>query len=230
MIVVGIENDEIALFTYFDTSNTVGSLKGGGSVQGESSDGFFDAHLHIDAGQSNGQRDGTGETTAGIQVGGKCHSTTDVNHFTTSRVGFFQSESCQRQQGGYYSGIGHCTDTGIGSVQEMVGRQCSEFGCQFGTAERDDFVGMEFQQETVLFGCLKQATGLFDRENALFAKDITTFCLLTGMDKGKHFTNQEIDVFVASPCIFFGKGVGAEESGDYINAFMLGVIQAAHYF
>ena len=26
MIVVGIENDEIALFTYFDTSNTVGSL------------------------------------------------------------------------------------------------------------------------------------------------------------------------------------------------------------
>ena len=54
MIVVGIEEDEIALFTYFDTSNTVGSLKGGGSVQGESSDGFFDAHLHIDAGQSNG--------------------------------------------------------------------------------------------------------------------------------------------------------------------------------
>lgn len=96
MIIVGIENDEIALFTYFDTSNTVGSLKGGGSVQGESSDGFFDAHLHIDAGQSNGQRDGTGETTAGIQVGGKCHSTTGVNHFTTSRVGFFQGESCQR--------------------------------------------------------------------------------------------------------------------------------------
>ena len=33
MIVVGIENDEIALFANFDTSNTVGSLKGGGSVQ-----------------------------------------------------------------------------------------------------------------------------------------------------------------------------------------------------
>lgn len=30
MIVVGIENDEIALFANFDTSNTVGSLKGGG--------------------------------------------------------------------------------------------------------------------------------------------------------------------------------------------------------
>lgn len=97
MIVVGIENDEIALFTYFDTSNTVGSLKGGGSVQGESSDGFFDAHLHIDAGQSNGSAGwNAGETTAGIQVGGKCHSTTGVNHFTTSRVGFFQGESCQR--------------------------------------------------------------------------------------------------------------------------------------
>ena len=89
---------------------------------------------------------------------------------------------------------------------------------------------MEFQYETVLLGCLKQATGLFDRKNTLFAKDITTFCPLTGMDKGKHFTNQEVDVFVASPCIFFGKGMGAEESGDYIDAFMLSVIQAAHYF
>ena len=67
MIVVGIENDEIALFTYFDTSNTVGSLKGGGSVQGESSDGFFDAHLHIDAGQSNGQRDGTEKQLPGFR-------------------------------------------------------------------------------------------------------------------------------------------------------------------
>ena len=96
MIVVGIENDKIALFAYFDASDPVGSLKGGSSVQGQGGDGFFDAHFHIDAGQSNGQRDGTGETTAGIQVGGKCHSTTGVNHFTTSRVGFFQGESCQR--------------------------------------------------------------------------------------------------------------------------------------
>ena len=80
MIVVGIENDEIALFTYFDTSNTVGSLKGGGSVQGESSDGFFDAHFHIDAGQSNGQRDRTGETTAGDSGRvGKCYRTAGVN-------------------------------------------------------------------------------------------------------------------------------------------------------
>ena len=38
MIVVGIENDEIALFANFDTSNTVGSLKGGGSVQGQGGD------------------------------------------------------------------------------------------------------------------------------------------------------------------------------------------------
>lgn len=122
MIVVGIENDEIALFANFDTSNTVGSLKGGGSVQGQGGDGFFDAHLHIDAGQSNGQRDGTGETTAGIQVGSECHSTTGVNHFTTSCVGFFQGKSCQRQQGSHNSGISHCTDAGIGSMQEVVSR------------------------------------------------------------------------------------------------------------
>lgn len=38
MIVVGIEDDEIALFAYFNASNPVGSLKSGGSVQGESGD------------------------------------------------------------------------------------------------------------------------------------------------------------------------------------------------
>jgi len=96
MIVVGIEDDKIALFAYFDASNPVGSLKGGSSVQGQGGDGFFDAHFHIDAGQSNGQRDRTGETTAGIQVGGKCYRTAGVNHFTTACVGFFQSKSCQR--------------------------------------------------------------------------------------------------------------------------------------
>ena len=42
MIVVGIENDKIALFAYFDASDPVGSLKGGSSVQGQGGDGFFD--------------------------------------------------------------------------------------------------------------------------------------------------------------------------------------------
>ena len=39
MIVVGIEDDKIALFAYFDASNPVGSLKGGSSVQGQGGDG-----------------------------------------------------------------------------------------------------------------------------------------------------------------------------------------------
>ena len=95
MIVVGIENDKIALFAYFDASDPVGSLKGGSSVQGQGGDGFFDTHFHIDAGQSNGQRDRTGETTAGIQVGGERYCTAGVNHFTTACVGFFQSKSCR---------------------------------------------------------------------------------------------------------------------------------------
>ena len=34
MIVVGIEDDKIALFAYLDASDPVGSLKGGSSVQG----------------------------------------------------------------------------------------------------------------------------------------------------------------------------------------------------
>ena len=56
MIVIGIEDDKIALFAYFDASNPVGSLKSGSSVQGQGCDGFFDAHFHINASQSNSQR------------------------------------------------------------------------------------------------------------------------------------------------------------------------------
>jgi len=54
----------------------------------------------------------------------------------------------------------------------------------------------------VFFGCLKQAAGLFNRENALFAKDITTFCQFAITDKGKHFTNQEVDVPFSVPMPF----------------------------
>ena len=86
MIVVGIENDKIALFAYFDASGPVGSPKGSSSIQGQGSDGFFDAHSHINAGQSNGQRDRTGETTAGIQVSSEGYRTAGVNHFTTTPV------------------------------------------------------------------------------------------------------------------------------------------------
>ena len=67
MIVVGIENDKIALFAYFDASNPVGSLKGGSSVQGQGGDGFFNTHFHIDAGQSNGQRDRTEKQLPGFR-------------------------------------------------------------------------------------------------------------------------------------------------------------------
>lgn len=47
MIVVGIEDDKIALFAYFDASNPVGSLKGGSSVQGQGGDGFFDVNSYF---------------------------------------------------------------------------------------------------------------------------------------------------------------------------------------
>ena len=89
MIVVGIEDDKIALFAYFDASNPVGSLKGGSSVQGQGGDGFFDAHFHIDAGQSNGQRDRTGETKA---VKGNRVATTPASAIARMPA----SEACRR--------------------------------------------------------------------------------------------------------------------------------------
>lgn len=44
---------------------------------------------------------------------------------------------------------------------------------QFGTSQRNDFIGMEFQAQTIFLGSLQQTAGLLDGENALFAEDIT---------------------------------------------------------
>ena len=88
--------------------------------------------------------------------------------------------------------------------------------------------GIDFMKEILTTDRLNAVTE-FNRENALLAKDIATLCQFIGTDKRKHFTNQEVDVFVASSCIFFGKGMGTEEGGDYIDTFMLGVVQATHY-
>lgn len=75
-----------------------------------------------------------------------------------------------------------------------------------------DFVSVSFNRKAVPFGCLKQAAGLFDRENALFAKKTSQHSASSpSRTRGKHFTNQEVDVFVASSCIFFREGHGRRE-------------------
>ena len=75
MIIVRIQYDKVTLLAYFDTSDPVCPMKGSSSVQCKGSDGFFDAKFHVNTRQSNGQRDGTGETASRIQVCGKCHGT-----------------------------------------------------------------------------------------------------------------------------------------------------------
>lgn len=87
--------------------------------------------------------DGTGETASRIQVCGKCYGTAGINHFTTACIRFFQCESRQRQQGSYYSCVGHCTDSGIGSLKQMIGRQSAQFGSQLSATKGNDFIGME---------------------------------------------------------------------------------------
>ena len=77
--------------------------------------------------------DGTGETTARIEVGGKGHGTTSINHFAPTSIGFLQSKGCQRKKGRHNSLVGHGADVRIRSMQQMVGRDGRKFSSQSGT-------------------------------------------------------------------------------------------------
>ena len=66
MIIVRIEDYKIPFFAHLDTTNAVRTVQSGRTVQGQSSDGLFNTHFHINARQGKCQGDGTGETTAWI--------------------------------------------------------------------------------------------------------------------------------------------------------------------
>lgn len=226
---VRIEKHEVSLLAYFDAANPVGSVQRGGSVEGEGGDDFFNAEVHVDARQSNGERDGAGIATARIEIGSKRYGTTGVNHFTTAGVRLFEGESGERQQGGYHSGICHRTDSGIGSVKEMVGGGGAQFGGKFGSAKGNYLVGMEFEVEALFFGGLQEAAGLLDGENALLTEDVAKLGESFFTNRGEHLVDEEVDVFVGSVFVFYGQGVGSEKSGNDVDTLFGVLIQVADH-
>ena len=133
MIIIRIEHYEVSFLAHLDTTNAVRTVQSGRTVQGQSSDGLFNTHFHINARQGKCQGDGAGETTARIEVGGKGHGTTGINHFASTSIGFFQSKGCQRKKGRHNSLVGHGVDVRIRSMQQMVGRDGRKFSSQSGT-------------------------------------------------------------------------------------------------
>ena len=97
MVIIGIQHYKISLLAYFDAADTIRPVQGSSPVQGEGSDSFFNSKMHIDACQSKSQRNGTGETTARIEICGKGYGTTGINHFATACIRFFQGKSCKRE-------------------------------------------------------------------------------------------------------------------------------------
>lgn len=56
MVVVRIQNDEIALFAHFDTSDAMRAIQSSGTVEREGGNRLFDAEIHVNAGKRDGQR------------------------------------------------------------------------------------------------------------------------------------------------------------------------------
>lgn len=65
MIIIGIEDNEVAFLTDLDAADAVRTVQGGCTVQSKGGDGFFNAHIHVNACQGKSQRNGAGEATAG---------------------------------------------------------------------------------------------------------------------------------------------------------------------
>ena len=153
MVVVRIQHNKVAFLAYLDATDAVCTVQGSSTIQGEGGNGFFDSKPHVDACQSESQWDGTGETTARIEIGGKSHGTAGVYHFAAAGVVLFQGKSGQRKQCCHSSGLFHGTDALIRGMQQMVGRDSCQLSRQLGTAQWNDFVGMEFQPETIFTSC-----------------------------------------------------------------------------
>ena len=89
---------------------------------------------------------------------------------------------------------------------------------------------MEFQAQTIFLGSLQQTARLFDRENALFAEDITKLGQFVFGNARQDVTDKKIEVFIRTSLIFLGYGMRTQKSGYNIYPLMLVIIQATHDF
>ena len=108
----------------------------------------------------------------------------------------------------------------------MVGTHGFQAGCQFGSSERNDLIGMKFQFETLAAGCFQQTFALFDRENALFAKDIAEGYRMFCTHMGQHSFYYVIDICVRTPGKLRRDSMCTEESRDHIQRVF--VVQLLH--
>jgi hypothetical protein len=229
MVIVRVQHHKVSFLSYLDTADAVGPVQGGGSVQREGGYGFFDTHLHIDTCQRKGQRDRTGETTAGVEVSGQCYGTARINHLAPAGIRLFQGKGGKREQCGNHAFIRHGTDVGIGSMQQVVGGDGGEFRSQPRTAQRYDFIGVEFQCQSHFTGGGQQAAGLSDREHALLAKDIAKLCQPVLNNGGHDFTDNEIHVIVRASIVFLRHCMRAQKRRNDVHTLVLVIVQTAHH-
>ena len=229
MVIVRVQHHKVSFLSHLDTADAVGPVQGGGSIQCEGGYGFFDTYLHIDTCQRKGQRDRTGETTAGVEVGGQCYGTARINHLAPAGIRLFQGKGGKREQCGNHAFIRHGTDVGIGSMQQVVGRDGREFRSQPRTTQRYDFIGVEFQCQSHFTGGGQQAAGLSDREHALLAKDIAKLCQPVLNNGGHDFTDNEIHVIVRASIVFLRHCMRAQKRRNDVHTLVLIIVQTAHH-
>ena len=104
-----------------------------------------------------------------------------------------------------------------------------EFRSQPRTAQRYDFIGVEFQCQSHFTGGGQQAAGLSDREHALLAKDIAKLCQPVLNNGGHDFTDNEIHVIVRASIVFLRHCMRAQKRRNDVHTLVLVIVQTAHH-
>ena len=114
-------------------------------------------------------------------------------------------------------------------MQQVVGGDGREFRSQPRTAQRYDFIGVEFQCQSHFTGGGQQAAGLSDREHASLAKDIAKLCQPVLNNGGHDFTDNEIHVIVRTSIVFLRHCMRAQKRRNDVHTLVLVIVQTAHH-
>ena len=170
--------------------------------------------------------DGTGETTARIEVGGKGHGTTGHQSFRVHEHRVPSKQRLSAEEGS--------PQLPLSAMARMSASEaCSRWSAE--TAESSaaspaplmGTISSAWVSRQVPFPWLPaKATGLLDGENALLTEDIAELCQIIMNHYGHHFADNVVHVFVRlSRCIL---PACAREKWNNVYTLVLVIIKATH--
>ncbi len=146
----GVQQQKIRVFAGLKSTGARREFERRGPVQGEGGERLFDRHVHIQHRQGENERNGLTVAGARIQVACQGNGAAGIDEAAAAGAGLAEVEGGEGEKAGDSARGGERGYVVVGGFEKMVRADGAEFGGEGGTAERGDFVGMEFEREA---GC-----------------------------------------------------------------------------